>query len=284
MPRSIGRMGEGEKEPLEVRHCPNGKANTMAAGLPVEYKDHFTRQAPQYSRYRPSYPLELFEYLASLVYPRSMAWDCATGGGQASLGLVDHFDRVIATDASTNQIAHAARHPGIVYAVSPAEESGIKTGSVDLVVVAQALHWFDFERFYREVRRVLQTSGAIAVWCYGLMRITPDVDAVIDGFYNHTVGPYWPPERRYIEGAYRSIPFPFEEPVHTPQFSMRAAWDLDHLIGYLGTWSSVQEYRKKEGNDPIGLVAESLLKAWGPPSSPREVRWPLHLRVGVVAR
>lgn len=246
-------------------------------------RDHFSGKAREYARYRPSYPPELFQYLAGLGRLRRAAWDCATGAGQAALGLVEHFHCVVATDASYRQIGQAARHPRIHYAVSLAGESPIRSNSIDLVVVAQGLHWLDFNDFYGEVRRVARTGGRLAAWCYGLLRVTPDVDAVMDHFYCQTVGPYWPLERRHVEAAYRSIPFPFEEPSDPPELTMKAVWDLDHLMGYLDTWSSVQAYRDKEGRDPISLIAKPMLKAWGPPTTRREVRWPLHLRAGIVA-
>lgn len=287
MPGTCGYASAAQKQSVEVIPSANLVIivgyRAMAQAHTLNHKDHFSRQAPEYSRYRPFYPPELFEYLASLVPSRALAWDCATGGGQAAQGLVQHFDRVIATDMSMNQIAHATRYPRIHYAVSRAEESTVRTDTIDLVAVAQALHWFDFETFYGEVMRVLRPGGILAVWCYGLMRITVDVDAVLDHFYFHMVGPYWPPERRHIESEYRGIPFPFQELFNPHEFSMKAVWDFDHLIGYLGTWSSVQEYRRRKGFDPLSSIADLMLSAWGPPSAEHEVRWPLHLRVGSVA-
>lgn len=246
------------------------------------FKDHFSKQAAAYSGYRPGYPPQLFRYLASVAPGRERAWDCATGTGQAALGLAEHFREVIATDASARQIANAGYREGVVYEVAPAEHSGIAAGSVDLVTVAQALHWFEPEAFYREVKRVLRPGGVIAVWSYGQLRVSPAVDAVIGHLYEALVGPYWPPERRLVEEGYRSIPFPFAA-LEPPPFGMSARWSLAQLRGYLGTWSAVQRYKDAEGADPLQAVAEGLERAWGDTAGERTVVWPLALRVGVAA-
>ena len=160
----------------------------------IQFKDHFSAQAGAYVKYRPGYPNELFKHLASLAPARELAWDCATGTGQAALGLVNHFDKVIATDASAKQISNAIPHEKIDYRVAPAEHAPIADNAVDLVVVAQALHWFETASFFAETKRVLKDRGIIAVWSYNLLRASPEVDAIIDDFYENTLGEYWPPE------------------------------------------------------------------------------------------
>ncbi len=175
------------------------------------FKDHFSDQSGDYLRYRPSYPDALFAYLAEISPTRHLAWDCATGSGQAAQGLSAHFEKVIATDASAAQIDSAIPTANVHYRVASAESSGLPDHSVDLVTVAQALHWLDLERFYDEVRRVLKPGGLLAVWSYNLLRTDSAIDAQVDAFYSRTVGPYWPPERRWIENGYRDLPFPFPE-------------------------------------------------------------------------
>lgn len=199
-----------------------------------DFKDHFSAQSPDYGKYRPQYPEALFEHLASLSPAHAIAWDSATGTGQAALGLTPFYDRVIATDASSNQIEHAARHPKIDYRVCPSEDSGIAEASVDLVVVAQALHWFDLDGFFDECLRVLKDQGVIAIWSYGLHRISPEIDSIIDHFYDEMVGIYWPPERKMVEAGYRTIELPFRE-ITPPAFHMQAYWTLHRLYGYLNT-------------------------------------------------
>ncbi|MCP4377042.1 MAG: class I SAM-dependent methyltransferase, partial [bacterium] len=206
------------------------------------FKDHFSDQSGDYLRYRPSYPGALFAFLAEIPPMQHRAWDCATGSGQAAHGLSTHFERVIATDASAAQIDSAVPAANVHYRVAPAEASGLPDRSVDLVTVAQALHWLDLERFYGEVRRVLKPGGLLAVWSYNLLRTDPAIDAEVDAFYSHTVGPYWPPERRLVESGYRDLPFPFPE-LDTPPFAMTARWRLEQLLGYLGTWSATKRYR-----------------------------------------
>ena len=128
----------------------------------VHFKDHFSHQAADYAKFRPRYPREMFEYLATIVQSKKVAWDCATGNGQAAVELAAVFDRVIATDASKKQIANAQPHDRVEYRIAPAEKSGLESDSIDLVMVAQALHWLDSSRFYPELRRVLKDDAAFA--------------------------------------------------------------------------------------------------------------------------
>lgn len=246
----------------------------------MHFKDYFSAQSVDYAKYRPGYPAELFEYLASLPQERERAWDCATGNGQAALGLAQFFRQVVATDGSQAQLDHATPHERITYELATAERTSITAASIDMVTVAQALHWFDLTGFYAEVRRVLKPAGVLAVWCYNLLEIAPDVDAVINRFYGETVGPYWPPERRLIEERYASLAFPFDE-LEPPPFEMRTRWDLLDLLGYFRTWSATQRFIKERGFDPVPALGEELLTLWPEAEEPREVRWPLYLRVGL---
>ena len=245
----------------------------------MSFQDHFSRTAAGYAAYRPTYPPTLFAALAHLAPALDIAWDCATGSGQAALGLAEHVDRVIATDASDAQIAAATPHERVEYRVARAEASGLPDASLPLVTVAQAVHWFDLDAFWSEVRRVLRPRGVIAVWCYGMLEIDADIDPLVDELYSGTVGPYWPPERRLVEGGYRDLPFPFEEIVMPPMW-MEHALTLPALAGYLGTWSAVQRYRDASGGDPIAPLVASLAERWGPPDRARTARWPLGMRVG----
>ncbi|HEX9079002.1 MAG TPA: class I SAM-dependent methyltransferase [Desulfuromonadaceae bacterium] len=246
------------------------------------FKDHFSGQAADYTRYRPSYPPELFRWLAGLTAAHDTAWDCGCGNGQAAIGLTPYYRQVIATDPSRQQIEQAQSHERVRYGVAPAEASGLDARSVDLIVVAQALHWFDFDRFYQEVWRVGRPDGVIAAISYGEVRVDGPANEAVARFYHETIGPYWPPERRYVDDHYATIPFPFPE-IIAPQFAMEIEWDLEHLTGYLGTWSAVKEYRQRQGSDPIAPLADELRPLWGDPHRERRVTWPLTLRVGRIA-
>ncbi|MBI1803363.1 MAG: class I SAM-dependent methyltransferase [Ignavibacteria bacterium] len=243
------------------------------------FKDYFSQRAADYARYRPQYPEELFRYLASLVARHDLAWDCATGNGQAAQGLVPFFKRVVATDASIRQIEHAYPHDRIDYIVASAERSPLESSSVDLIAVATAVHWFDFDRFYAEVDRVLRPDGVIAVWCYGWTSISPGIDAVTATYGRDVVGPYWPPERRFVDEGYRTIPFPFME-IPSPPFTLEREWTMEELIGYWETWSATRMYSEQHHAHPADEVREKLEMAWGDPAAKRLVRWPLHLRAG----
>lgn len=244
------------------------------------FSDHFSSVAGNYADFRPTYPPALFSWLATLTPAHELAWDCAAGSGQASVDLAVHFDRVAATDASAKQIAAAQPHPKVEYRVAPAEESGLADASVDLLTVAQALHWFDLERFYAEARRVLNPAGVVAVWTYGVLLLAdPRINECVQIFYRDTVGPYWPPERRHVENGYRELPFPFPE-IAAPPLQMETSWDLAQLLGYFRSWSASGRYHAAHGSDPVAALAQELAPLWGDPEQRRTIAWPLSLRVG----
>jgi ubiquinone/menaquinone biosynthesis C-methylase UbiE len=250
---------------------------TVTAG----FADHFSSSAADYAAHRPTYPAALFDWLAGLCPGHDLAWDCGTGSGQAAEGLAGRFARVIATDASAKQLAHARPVPNVEYRIATAEQSGLGAATVDLVTAAAAAHWFDLPRFYGEVRRVTKLGGILALWMYHLIEIEPAIDNAIVEFYRGPVGPYWPGERALVDGRYQTIDFPFEE-ITPPVFAMAADWTLRQVLGYLRTWSAVGRYVRAVGTDPVEAFAPTLGSLWGDPDETRRVRWPLHARVGRV--
>jgi SAM-dependent methyltransferase len=245
------------------------------------YEDNFSSQAAIYARYRPTYPAGLFEYLAEIAPAHDLAWDCGCGNGQATLGIAEHFTRVIGTDASAEQIRQASAHGRVQYRVALAERSGLAPRSVDLVTVAQALHWFDLPKFYAEVKRVLKPGGVLAAWCYHLTIIAPTIDALLTRYYQEIVGPFWSPNVQLANEHYRDIPFPFEE-LQSPSFVAQSDWDLKDVIGYLTTWSATQRFLDVRSHSPVDNIREELVTAWGDPHFKRRVQWPLYLRFGKI--
>ncbi|HJQ21484.1 MAG TPA: class I SAM-dependent methyltransferase [Gemmatimonadaceae bacterium] len=223
----------------------------------------------------------MYDCIATLAPRRDVVWDCGTGNGQAAADLARYFGRVIATDASAEQIANAVPAQGVEYRVAPASSSGLPAASVHAVTVAQALHWFAEESFFAEARRVTVPGGIIAAWCYGQCHAGADVEGILRELEDGTLGGYWRPERRYVDELYRSIPFPFPE-VPAPTFELRVRWNLRQLIEYLNTWSAVVAYRRKHGTDPVVPVQQRLADTWGDPRDVRDVTWPLGLRLGRV--
>ena len=255
----------------------------------MTFHDHFSAVSGSYAAFRPSYPEALLERLAALAPARRCAWDCATGSGQAARGLARFFEAVVGTDASPQQLAQAAAQPEpasspaagrLAWAVARAEAAPLRSRSVDLVTVAQAVHWFDLDRFWEEVRRVGVPGGAVAVWCY--VRFTIDagpLDRRLNAFYDDTVGPFWPAERSAVEDGYRDLPFPFDE-TPVPGLQLERPMTLEELGGYLRTWSSTQRYTAHHGRDPVPELLAAIAPDWGDPARSRPVHWPLHVRAG----
>ena len=240
----------------------------------MSFKDHFSDDPGGYRRFRPLYPESLFDWLAGQADTTLPAWDCATGSGQAALGLAPRFNGVVASDASVAQVSRAQVTPGVHYFVGRAEAVPLRDRCVGLVTVAQAAHWFDLPRFYEEAERVLAPNGLLAVWTYGLLNVMPPVDALLNHFHTDLLGVYWPPERRFVDAGYGNLTFPFQR-METPGLVMEARWRLSDLLGYLGTWSAVRRYTEQEGTDPRQLIREELESLWGQPDAVRKVLWPL---------
>ena len=242
--------------------------------------DHFSGHAAEYAKARPTYPPELFKWLASIAPARDVVWDAGCGSGQASVALAEHFAKVVATDISPQQLQEAKPHPKITYSVHDEATCPLPPASCDMVTVAQAAHWFDLPSFLGECRRVLKPRGVVAIWGYGLTKFATEIDVEVQKFYTDVVGPFWPSGREHLDNEYRSLELPLI-PIDAPPFAMQVVWDLKAFIAYLDTWSAVQRYRKAKGEDPLPALAERLTRIWGP--EPRVVSWPLYLRIGKLA-
>lgn len=243
------------------------------------FKDRFSHNSSEYRKYRPAYPEALFRHLAALAPARQTAWDCATGNGQSATCLAKFFKQVYATDASTEQITYAVRKPNIHYISSPAHATTWPDHSIDLVTVAQAIHWFDDETFYREVNRILKKRGIIAAWAYHLPVINPEIDRIVERLYSDILGRFWEREISHIVSGYRNLSFPFRQ-MPSPFFTMKTNWSFHQLTGYLQTWSALVPYREKHGTNPVDIIIPDLLAAWADPSSTKEVNWPIILKIG----
>lgn len=243
------------------------------------FSDHFSGHAARYAEARPGYPDALFDWLAAQCAGRALCWDAGCGNGQASVALAARFEAVFATDPSAAQVASAAAHPRVRYAVEPAEASSLGDGAADLVTVAQAYHWFDAPRFCTEARRVLRPGGVVAVWTYAESRVSPGVDAVFDHLHHGLLAADWPAGREHVLDRYRNVPFPFAE-FAPPAFEMCCDWTLPQYLGYLRSWSASARHLARTGEDAVARIAPELAAAWGDPETTRPVRWPLSLRTG----
>lgn len=247
----------------------------------MSFKNHFSELAETYAQHRPRYPKELFAHLASIAPGRRLAWDTGTGNGQAAVDLAAHFNRVIATDASEEQIESRLEHPAVEYRVEPAEKTSIEERSIDLTTASVAVHWFDLDHFYREVKRVSRPGAILAVWTYFFLSVSPEVDELIEEFYYETLAGHWSERLRYVEQGYENLPFPFEE-LEPPAFQIKAQWTLMNLQGFILSWSGTSSFMEQEGQKPVAEFLGRLAQAWGEEEMRRQVEWVLFMRVGRV--
>lgn len=241
-------------------------------------KDNFSKQASEYAKYRPGYPTELVDFIISHVPQKNCVWDCGTGNGQLAVMLAEHFTQVYATDLSENQLVNAQQRPNITYHQATAEESIFEDNQFDLVTVAQAIHWFEFDRFYTQVKRVLKHNGIMAAITYYLPSIDKPLDVILRSYYKGILGPYWDPERKYIDDKYKTIPFPFDE-IETPVFESANSWSREDFMGFLRSWSARQHYIRETGSDPLDLITREVQDHW-PEDQQKEVRFPFYTRMG----
>ena len=246
------------------------------------FKDYFSCHAADYRAFRPDYPPGLFAFLASITSQRELAWDCGTGNGQAAVALAEHFARVFATDASAEQVKNAEPHPRVEYAVAPAEQCPLPDhvrrsrhrGPGAALVRLRPLLCRGAARL--PAGRDRSRSGPTS--CHS---VNPRSMRCSHRFQTEFVGPYWPPDRVWVDAGYRTIPFPFPE-LPAPRFEMTAEWDLPRMLGYMSTWSATKAFVKAHGFDPVERLAEEFAAAWGEPARVRTVRWEFDVRVGRV--
>lgn len=241
-------------------------------------KDLFSSHAAQYAAFRPTYPRELYDFIFSLTENFDSAWDVGTGNGQVARDISKKFNKVFATDISQKQIENATQADNIFYSVS-GETSSFPEKSFDLICVAQAIHWFDREKFYTEVKRVAKPNSLIAIWGYGLLFINSKIDPMIRDFYVNVVGSYWDKERKLIDEELKTITFPFEE-IKAPAFSFSFQWTLNELQGYLTTWSAVQKFMREKNFNPVDELIQKIKPLWE--SEKHTIQFPLFTRIGRV--
>jgi SAM-dependent methyltransferase len=247
------------------------------------HEDLFSSAAAAYARHRPAYPPRLAAVLAERARGREFALDCGCGSGQLSVHLAKHFERVVAVDSSPAQIEHAFPHPRLTYAVAPAERTGLPDRSTDLVVAAQAAHWFDLPAFWAEVDRVARPGALVALVGYGRLTIRGTVGEIVADFHDRILRPYWPSRRWLVLGGYAETEFPYEK-VAAPRLVMTETWSLEQLLGYLGTWSAITRAEQATGHSPLASLSRRLTGLWGDAATTRVVRWPLLIRLGRVGK
>ena len=240
--------------------------------------NYFSKDPDSYRQFRPEYPAELFRYLAMLCNEHELAWDVGTGSGQAAIGLAPHFEKVFASDISQPQLKSAIRKSNINYYMGSAENIKAVDGSIDIITVGQALHWFDVEQFFEQVDRVLKPGGILAVWCYELFNINADLDLIIHNLYQKKLKDYWPTERKLVENGYNDITLPYPL-IPVPEFSMEQTWSFPQVIGYINTWTAVKNFIEQEEYNPVDQLLKKITFAWCDTGHMKKIKWPLNLMV-----
>nr|GLL36652.1 putative methyltransferase DDB_G0268948 isoform X1 [Ipomoea trifida] len=257
--------------------------------------DLFLEQGKQYSEGRPTYPQQLFDFIAAKTPCHDLVWDVGTGSGQAAMSLAEKYKNVVGTDTSPNQLQFAPNLPNVRYVCTPPNMSltDLETNigaesSADLVTIAQAMHWFDLPTFYQQVKWILKKpGGVIAAWCYYLPEVSTSVDSVFLRYYTAS-GPFWDPARKLVDEKYRTIDFPFD-PVegceHNGPFEFKAEilMNLESYFTYLRS-SSAYQTAKHKGVELLGSdVIEDFSRAWNEDGkSQKIVAFPIYLRIGKV--
>lgn len=245
---------------------------------PESFKDYFSGHADIYAKHRPVYPLELFTHLSTLTEEHTLAWDCGTGNGQCAIQLTNCYTQVFASDPSAEQIRNAIPNSKVLYRVEKAEHSSLEDNSVDLITIAQALHWFDHPRFYAEVNRVLKPGGVIAAIAYINPVVSAEITALTDQLHDVILKEYWKPENRLVEARYETIPFPFDA-VPVPEFTLQRNLTREEFMGHLRTWSAVQRFIDTNKTNPLTAFEEQLALLWND-TERKLTTWPLILKVG----
>ncbi|MFI5133513.1 MAG: class I SAM-dependent methyltransferase [Chitinophagales bacterium] len=245
-------------------------------------KDNFSRQSDLYAKYRPDYPQELYDFILSKIEKRNEAWDCGTGNGQTAKELAKYFEKIFATDISERQIQYAHQRKNIFYSVQPAEQTNFNANSFDLITVSQALHWFDVNKFYEEVKRVAKPGAWIAVWTYSLASVSPGINELMNiKHYKETLGGYWDYERRYVDEKYKTLAFPFGE-IQCPVFEIKLDWTLEELQGYLNSWSALQKFIAANHFNPVDKLVEQIKPFWSPEKM--KIVFPVYMRMGKIEK
>ncbi|XP_021908450.1 putative methyltransferase DDB_G0268948 isoform X1 [Carica papaya] len=256
-----------------------------------EMAELFIKQAEQYAEGRPTYPPQLFQFIASKSPSHDLAWDAGTGNGQAARSLAEIYKNVIATDTSPKQLEVAPKLPNIKYQQTPPvmsmaelQQKVAAESSVDTVTVAQAMHWFDLPTFYSQVKFVLKKpDGVIAAWCYTLPEVNDVVDPILRRFYAVDAGKYWEPPRKMVDDKYMNIDFPFEpvdgEDKTGPfEFMAERLMGLDEIFTYLRSWSAYQTAKEMGVELLTDDLIEEFKRGWG--REKKLVRFPIYLRIG----
>lgn len=191
----------------------------------------FDDRVADYVRYRPTYPATIIDAILTDLPPVSslVAADIGAGTGISSRLLADRGVRVLAIEPNGAMRAGAAPHQLVRWLEGSAEHTGLDTRSVDLVVCAQAFHWFKKQEALAEFARVLRSAGRLAImWNMGSPD-DPAGSAYYDIVFNASDEARRIADKREYNDPFVNTPEWSPEPIVTADFV--ESYDLDGLLG-----------------------------------------------------
>ena len=223
----------------------------------------FDDKSEIYAQARPRYPTALYTWLSGVCSGHQAVWDVGCGSGQAAVDLRGIFDEVQATDVSSSQIESAPVYEGVTFSVQPAESTRFADDAFDAVCAAQALHWFDYEQFWPEVKRVLKPRGVFAAWGYSWPHVNPTVDQRLDDSLLSLIRPLWASQNQLLWNGYKDVPFPFTR-LDVLTFELTVSWSLEQFFAYMHSWSATRRYMEQHGDAFFEESFQRLAEVWQP--------------------
>lgn len=206
----------------------------------MDSTQRFSTRVEAYVKYRPGYPAAMLDFLADelAMGHEAQVADIGAGTGILTTLLAPRVARVWAVEPN-DEMRGAARRlladmGNIGWSHGSAEATGLPTGSVDLITVAQAFHWFDRAAFRQECQRLLRPGGRVALIWNDRLTNTDFLKAYEEGLHAYS-GDYEEVNHRNLdEHDFNAF---FEGEYRLDRFENRQLFDLDGVLGRLNSSS-----------------------------------------------